>query len=382
MTVRCRVPGAVAPLLLAFSGAVLAAEGRAGGQLVVDEPVAEDLYAAAGTVLVTAAVDGDAVLAGGSVTVSGDVASDALLAGGTVEVDGVVGDDLRTAGGTVNLRGLVTDQAIIAGGLVLLAPESAVGGRAWIAGNTVDAQGQVGGNLRITGGTVRVSGDIEGDVEITARAIRIEPGARIGGDLIWRSPREPDIADDASIGGNIVGGDVPDDASFGTDSRAAAGAGRVLLGMALFLATATLWWLFPWLVRRAADDLRAAPGRTLLVGLLAFMATPLAIFSLFLTLVGWLLAFVLLAGYTFSLAATGLLALAAVAELVAGRSGAQPGWPRRLVVLLLLVAGVVLLQFVPGIGFVVTLLLWIAGLGLLVRALGLRSTQLPAASSG
>jgi cytoskeletal protein CcmA (bactofilin family) len=366
---------AAAALLLVLASPAGAAEGRAGGQLELTEPVAEDLYAAAGTILLTAAVDGDAVLAGGSVTVSGDVAGDALLAGGTIDIDGVVGDDLRTAGGNITLRGLVTDQAIVAGGAVTLGPESAVGGRAWLAGNTVAVEGQLGGNLKVTAGTVRVSGQIEGDAEITARAISIEPGARIAGNLVWRSPVEPDIAPEAEILGNVVGGEVPADAAFTSDTSSAGTAGRLLLGAALFLAAATLWWLFPWLVSRASAELRAAPGRTLLAGVVTFFATPFVIFVLFLTLVGWLLAFALLAGYSFALASTGLLALAALADLVAGRGTATAGWGRRLGLLLVVTAATVLLQGVPGVGWLVTVFLWVAGLGMVVGVLrGPRAT--------
>jgi hypothetical protein len=359
------------PLLLAVAGFGVAmpllAATRGGGSVEISDPVGEDLYAAAGQVVVTGSVDGDAVLGGGSVTVAGDVSGDALLGGGSIEVTGVVGDDLRAGGGQVIVNGLVTDQAILAGGTVVLGPEGAVAGRMWVAGNSVDVLGQVGGNLRITAATARIGGRIEGNVEVAARSIEIEPGAIIAGDLVWRSDAEPVIAEDAQILGNISGNTPAfDDEGSG---RGRDIGGRIVLAVAVFIATAVLWRLFPDFVRRGSQKLREAPVRTLLSGSLAFLLTPLAVFVLFLTAIGWLLAIVLVAGYGFALAGTGLLALAALTEGIAGRGAGGPGWSRRLLLLAVLTAGVVLLQGVPGVGGLVTVLLWLLGLGMVVRVL-------------
>jgi cytoskeletal protein CcmA (bactofilin family) len=353
--------------LLAALPVLALADGRAGSQLTITEPVTEDLYATAGTLALDTTVEGDAVLAAGTLTLAGDVASDALLAGGTVDIDGVVGDDLRAAGGTVNLRGLVTDQAIVAGGAVSFTAGSAVGGRAWIAGNAVDVQGQVAGDLRVTAARVSLAGSIGGDAEITARDVRIEPGAFIAGDLVIRGTTAPVIAEDARILGDVV--TVPDGADAAAAEADSGIAGRVLLALAVFLAAAVLWRLFPAVVERAGGELRAAPGRTLLGGVLALAGIPVVILVLFGTVVGWLLALLLVAAFALAVPAAGLLALAAVAGLVAGRTGAGRGWGRRLALLALVSAGAVLLQGVPGIGGLVTLVLWVTGLGLLVRLL-------------
>lgn len=366
-TLRRRRRRLLAVLGLGIAGPVLAAT-RAGGSVEIRTPVAEDLYTAAAQVVVTAPVDGDAVLAGGVVTLGGDVSGDALLAGGSIDVTGVVGDDLRAGGGRVSVTGLVTDQAILAGGTVVLGPGGAVAGRMWVAGDSVDVQGQVGGNLRITAGTVRIGGRIEGNVEVAARSIEIGPGASIAGDLIWRSDGEPVIAEDATILGAIAGSTPAFDTGTGGGRDRDLG-GRGVLAVAVFIATAVLWWLFPGFVWRGSQQLRTAPVRTLLSGVLAFLLTPLAGLVLFLTAIGWLLALVLVAGYGFALAGTGLLALAALTESIAGRGAGGPGWARRLLLLAVIVAGVVLLQGVPGVGGLVTLLLWLLGLGMVVRAL-------------
>ncbi|MBL8226790.1 MAG: hypothetical protein JNM50_15815 [Chromatiales bacterium] len=366
MSVRLRMLLAVAVAGLGIAMPVVAAT-RGGGSVEIRDPVGDDLYAAAGQVVVTGPVDGDAVLAGGSVTVGGDVSGDALLGGGSIEVTGVVGDDLRAGGGQVIVNGLVTDQAILAGGTVVLGSEGAVAGRMWVAGNSVDVLGQVGGNLRITAATARIGGRIEGNVEVAARSIEIGPGAIIAGDLVWRSDAEPVIAEDAQILGTITGSTPAFDDEGGGRWRDIGSS--IVLAVAVFIATAVLWRLFPDFVRRGSQKLREAPVRTLLSGSLAFLLTPLAVFVLFLTAIGWLLAIVLVAGYGFALAGTGLLALAALAEGIAGRDVAGPGWSRRLLLLAVLTAGVVLLQGVPGVGGLVTVLLWLLGLGMVVRVL-------------
>ncbi len=388
-----RLPG----LLLLSAGALLhagpaPAETRVSGSVVVTEPVDDDLYAAGGKVRIESAIAGAAVLAAGSAEISGDVEGDVMLAGGRITLDGGVGDDLRATGGTVRISGFVTDQATIAGGTVELQSGSAIGGRTWIAANRVEMAGQVGDDLRIYAGTAAISGKVVGNVEISAREIRVERDAVIGGDLVWRSEQPPTISEDAQILGEVraAGSPVSDRGEALADQASGpfdAGrfAGGWALGIAIAAAALVLSWFAPGLVVRSATVFRAAPGRTLLLGAASLVLTPIVAFVLFVTLLGWLLGLVVLAGYVFGLMLSGLVGVLIIVRTLQDRfavAGLPPagGW-RWFVLLLLVVAGLILVQRVQVLGTLIALAMVLAGFGALTALVTGRATGSNAGSA-
>ena len=358
-----------------LNGGPLLAETRFSDSVVVTQAIDDDLYAVAGEVRIESAVAGAAVLAAGSAEISGDVEGDVLLAGGRINLAGGVGDDLRAAGADVQVTGFVTDQAAIAGGTVTIGPESAIGGRTWIAAGDVEMAGQIGDDLRVLAGTVAISGRVAGDAEITAREIRVAPGAVIGGDLLWRSNQPPIIAEDAQILGEVRaagGGDVQSLVDQSSDRFD----GGWSVGIAVAAAALVLLWFAPQFVARAAVVFQAAPGRALVLGAASLVLTPILAFVLFVTVLGWLLGLVVLAGYVFGVMLSGLLGLLIVVHSLRGRFGAavaSGGWSS-LVLLLLVVFALVLAQQVPVLGRLFSLLLVLAGFGALTALVMGRAT--------
>lgn len=359
------------------------ADTRFSDSVVITEAIDDDLYAAAGEVRIEGSVAGAATLAAGSAEISGDIEGDVILAGGRINLAGGVGDDLRAAGGNVQVTGFVTDQATIAGGSVTVGPGSAIGGRTWIAGGDVEMAGQIGDNLHVAAGTAVISGRVAGNVEIAAREIRVEPGAVIGGDLIWRSELPPLIAEDAQILGEVraAGEDelepVGEEASSRFDGGWAA-------GIALAAAALILLWFAPQLAARAAAAFREAPLRTLVLGAASIVLTPIAALVLFATVLGWLLGLVVLAGYVFALLLSGLVGLLIAMLILRGRLGgtaANGGW-RSALLLLLVVAVLVLAQQVPILGGLLVVLLVLAGFGALTALVTGRATGSLAGTTG
>jgi cytoskeletal protein CcmA (bactofilin family) len=363
-----------------LGGGPLLAETRFSDSLVVTQAIDDDLYAVAGEVRIEGAIGGAAALAAGSAQITGDVEGDVMLAGGRINLAGGAGDDLRAAGGEVQVTGFVTDQATIAGGTVTIGPGSAIGGRTWIAGGDVEMAGQIGDNLRVLAGTVVISGQVVGNAEITAREIRVAPGAVIGGDLLWRSNQPPIIAEDAQIMGEVraSGGG---DAQSVVDGSSDRFAGSWTFGIAVAAAALVLHWFAPQLAVRSAGVFQAAPGRTLVLGAASLVLTPIIALVLFVTVLGWLLGLVVLAGYVFGVMLSGLLGLLIVVRSLRDRIGvaaASGGWSN-LAVLLLVVFALVLAQQVPLLGRLISLLLVLAGFGALTA---LVTGRAPRQSSG
>jgi cytoskeletal protein CcmA (bactofilin family) len=279
-------------LLCSVLPALLAQE--AGEAVRIEGPIAEDVYAAGGTVDVLATVEGDVVAAGGRVTVEERVSGDVMAAGGAVSVHASVGDDVRLAGGDVRLSGSVGDDAIAAGGNVTLTPSGSVNGRAWLSGGRVDVAGAVGKELKATGGEIVLSGRTDGDVELSGRAIHIKDSAIINGDLVYRSPREADIASGAHIEGAIH--HEPVESPTAAIVATIAGVGILVL-LSLTVTGIAFFLLFPGLIANAVTTIGAEPWKCLGLGLAVFAATPLVISALFLTVIGWLPAIVIGALY-------------------------------------------------------------------------------------
>lgn len=376
-------PGRAACRVLVLQGLALLASGpslaetRFSDSVVVTEAIDDDLYAAGGEVRIEGSVAGAATLAAGSAEISGDIEGDVILAGGRINLAGGVGDDLRAAGGNVQVTGFVTDQATIAGGSVTVGPGSAIGGRTWIAGGDVEMAGQIGDDLHVAAGTAVISGRVVGNVEIAAREIRVEPGAVIGGDLVWRSELPPLIAEDAQILGEVraAGEDEPEppgeESPSGFDGGWAA-------GIALAAAGLMLLWFAPQLASRAAAVFREAPVRTLVLGAASIVLTPVAAAVLFVTVLGWLLGLVVLAGYVFALLLSGLVGVLIITLNLRGRpggtgTGPSGGW-RSALLLLLVVAVLVLAQRVPFLGGLLVVLVVLAGFGALTALVTGRAT--------
>jgi hypothetical protein len=361
------LPNLVIALLLAsvaLPAAPVSAETLFSDSVVVSQVVDDDLYAMGGEVQIDGSVSGAVVLAAGNAGIAGDVEGDVMVVGGRIDLSGGVGDDLRVAGGNIGITGFVTDQATIAGGTVFIGPGSAIGGRTWIAAGDLEMAGQIGDNLRVAAGKVVISGPVAGNVEVAAREIRVESGAVIGGDLVWRSAQPPFIAEDARILGEVRpagGGDVQ---TFASDSSDRFDDGWAF-GITVVVAALILLWFAPQLVSRSAAVFSAAPVRTLLLGAASVVLTPILAFVLFITVLGWLLGLVVMAGYLFGLMLSGLVGLLIIVRLLQNRLSVGVAGFRSLLVLVLVVVGLIAAQQVPALGGLLTILLVLGGFGAL-----------------
>lgn len=334
--------------------------------------VGPDRVAAGMEVTLRDSVPADAMATGGQVSVDAPVGGDVLGAGGVVEVSGPVGGAVRAAGGQVELRSPVARNVTLAGREVRMRARAEVGGNAYLAGGSVDVDRPVRGHLLVGGGEVRVDAPVEGNVEVAADRLVLGPGARIQGDLRYRSPNPVDRAPEAVVGGIVTRAPL--------DGRAAprwlpsvpdwAGA---LFGLATFLFSGlVLAALFPGGARRVLDAGREKPLPSLGVGVLTLLAVPVLILVVMISVVGLPLGLVGAALFAFALyLARAVLALW-IGDAILG-DGAGEG--RRRVVLTYLLGGtlVFLAGLVPWAGAAVKVLATAFGLG--AAALAVREAR-------
>ncbi len=336
---------------------------EAGGAVRIGGAIDEDVYAAGGTVDILATVEGDVVVAGGRVNVEQRVSGDVMAAGGTVSVGAAIGDDVRLAGGDIRISGSVGDDAIAAGGNVTLMPDGSVNGRAWFSGGRIDVAGAVGRELMAAGGRIVLSGRVNGDVKLTGRAIRILDSATIDGDLVYRSPREAEIASGAQIRGTVSY--EPVERPVLAVVATVAGLGIVVL-LSLIVTGSTLFLMFPRFTGTAVTTIRAEPWKCLGLGLAVFAATPIVISVLFFTVIGWLPAIIIGALYLILLLAGFLTGAFFVGDL--GRGLLRRGEVTRVGRLwsfVIALIGITLIGLVPLIGALLPFALILLGVGVL-----------------
>jgi cytoskeletal protein CcmA (bactofilin family) len=366
-------------LLLACLLPLSAPAQEAGDTVQIRGARAEDVYAAGGTVDIMADVEGDVVAAGGRVIAGERISGDVLAAGGSVNVRATVGDDVRVAGGDVTLEGSIGGDAIAAGGSVLLLPGGTVGGRAWFSGGRVDVGGEIGRELRAAGGRIVLSGRVHGDVELSGRSISLLEGTVIDGDLLYRSPREAEIAEGAIIHGTVR--HEPAEHQAGAVAAAVTGAGLLVL-LGLLVTGILLFLLFPRVIAASVTTIRTRPWTSLGLGLALFTATPLVISLLFMTLIGWLPALVTGALYLLLLPAGFLTGTFFAGGLAAGlRKRGELSRTRWLWAFAIALCVVLLLGLIPLLGQLLLLALMLLGTGALALGLYRRYTGTQAGES-
>jgi len=323
----------------------------------------DDVYAAARDARVTGDNIVDVFAIGRAVTVDAQVKETVHAAGNRVRVDGQIGQDLYAAGYNVDIESRIGGDVTAAGYRIELGANATVAKNLRAAGRYVTVRGPVSGNALLAGTDVEIAAPITGSVEIRARTIRFSPGAAIGGELIYTA-RQPvtvpaGVIDPARVKGTVIPG--PSVASI---------IATVLIVLVIVLAsTFVLALIFAALFKRTLTRTREVmsthPWRNLLLGLLvtgglfgsvAVLAVSLIGIPL-IPLVVILIPFAILAGYFTTAHAIGSRLLKRAHE----NTSALAAFGAIALGLLVLL----LLQLIPILGWVISVLAVIIGLGAL-----------------
>ncbi len=342
-----------------------------------------DTFAAGDDAQLQAPAKRDAFVAGFSVDVGEDVTEDAHFAGFSVESGGRVGGDLYAAGFGVEIEQPVGGDLTASGFKVKLDESASVGGNARLAGRSLRVKGDIAGTLVAAAGTLTLAGTVSGDVSFTGRSIRFREGARIVGSLAYSAPERIDIPASVVDAGRVTYSklELPATAERIREhlDRASRGWfpgfwGAVLAAifglLFLVLVGALLLAFWPETVERLRVSAMRRPWVAILTGVLSLAMliglVPVSAMTLvgipLIPIVMLLIAAVWIAGYllgVYALAWRVLEAFRPVPETLGGRLVLLGGG---LVVLLIL-------NFIPFIGWIANLLIVFLGLGTLAAAL-------------
>lgn len=335
--------------------AVLAWAQGSDDTLLIDQPVDRDTYVARRDVNVQATVSGDFVAAGQRITVDAPVSGDIIAAGQEIEIWSEVSDDLRVAGQHVRVMAPVSGHVVAAGQSVTVNED--IGNWAWLAGDTVEVLGNVGGDLRIRARKITINAEVDGDTEIIGDDLRLGPEAIVRGDLTWRSNNEADISPEATIGGELIEEPAPELADeIG---------GALSFTLTVFVGVMLLFLLSPGPLRATADRVAARPVASLVIGFAVMTGMPvLALILVFSPLKAWF-GLAVLGAYIIVLFVSVLTGLFALSDLALRRIRPEPAVWQALAAIFSAVLLVGLLSYVPYMGVLSVLAIWLLGVGAL-----------------
>ena len=306
MIKRILVGIGIAALTLVLAGSVgMAQEYRERELVVIDrEEVLEGpAFLIGETVTVLGTINGDTYVAGGQVTVDGTINGDLLVAGGEVTVNGVVTEDVRAFGGNVDFNGTIRKNLTVAGGNIELNPDALIGESFVGAGGNVSIIGLVSGQSIVSAGNVAWNGSTQDDVTINAGSLALNKSTNIAGNLTYRVDPSGTVqkSDDAVITGIITAEELPV-SSKDFDGLEQALAGFGLIGTLVFfvgslIIGALLVRFFPSALTKGNELVYKQPLKTLLIGLLSLIVTPILGIVLLATVVGLPLGMLLLLFY-------------------------------------------------------------------------------------
>ncbi|MCY1081675.1 hypothetical protein [Archangium lansingense] len=295
------------PLLVLWAlvpGLASAAELRRGDVVQVgpQEVIEEDLYAFGRVVNIEGTVRGDLIVAGQQVDISGTVEGDVMSAAARSQISSQIRGSLRAASNELSVLGPVGEDAMLAAGNLRLMPNAQVGRDLYLASGEARVEAPVLGELRAAAGTLTLSAPVGQDASAEVGTLRLTDGARINGDLSYRSDRDAQLAPGAVVAGSLEHLAPEHEKERGLVQGFYFWL-RSLVG--LFALGLLFALLAPRFARRVSTMLRQRPLPSLGWGAALFVSIPLLasfVFLVGLLLGGWWIALFILGLYALAIA--------------------------------------------------------------------------------
>jgi hypothetical protein len=283
--------------LLLLPNMAQAATFEAGENIDISSVVTDDFYGAGELINIATDIRGDLFAAGNQVVVDGNVSQDTTVGAGNTLIKGEIADDLRVATGTLNVSAVVKGDILAAAGTITIDDNSFVGGDLYAAGGQMLINGNINGDLKLAGdkdGSVRIDSVIGGSVGIIGfEHITFGPDAKILGDFWYRAP-EPIEIPEGAVEGEIIFKPIQMQKVEKTIFPA------LMAGFSLFKLLSLLFFglFFIWLCRfflvNAAARAYEATLKSLGIGALILILTPVVAVILLMTTIGIPLALVMM----------------------------------------------------------------------------------------
>jgi cytoskeletal protein CcmA (bactofilin family) len=337
------------------------------GQIVND-----DLVLAGGDVSIDGTVKGDVTGAASTLKITGRVQGDVNVAVGTLDIDGTVDQSVRAIGGKMTVAGTINGDLVLVGGDVEVEKTGKVSGDLLAIGGDVTLNGPVGGNVRGNMNDLTINARVGQNVKVRVDHFTVANGARIAGDVSYRSHNEGDFASGSVINGSIerhrLIGFVPvENMTFWVVSA-------VFRLLCALLAGVLVILIMPRTTAAIADAARKSLLKSVLFGLIFLIAIPILLTILMVTIIGIPVALIGLALFFIALYLSQVFVGTALGRFILPDSWGNLG---RGYNLLAMVIGVIIIAAlraipVPYVGWIITAIVTILGVGAIAIGLSRR----------
>jgi cytoskeletal protein CcmA (bactofilin family) len=369
------VTGLLLLLVAAPAQATVTRVAEHGSQRVVigaTETIDDTLVAAADSVVVEGVVKGDLIALAREVRVTGRVTGSLVALAKHLELDGQVDGDVYALQESLSVRGTV-GRSIHAGAKRLVLEGSASVGHDVRAGaEEARIGGVVGRAVTLYAKWAELDGKVGGAAFLRGERAAVRDSAQVGGALTVTVPRlaDADVAARAAVQGTTQVHEEPWKEGWSQHAIRRLSQPRFYLWQALWLVStlltgALLHWIAPGAFEPQPSSALAAL-KSMGVGFLVLLVTPVAAILAAITIIGLPLALITLAAWVAALFLASVLASGWLGRLIIRR----PALDLRTLLLALLVGQLVLrlAHLVPVVGGLVGFVALVLGLGLAAAA--------------
>jgi len=354
---------------------VIAADFRIdkkGGNITIDkDEKVKNLYTGGNMISINGDIEKSLYVGGNIISINGNVEGSINAGGSTIVIRGNVGDSVHAGGGNILIEGIIEEDLFIGGGNITISKSASIGGDLIIGGGTVDIQGPVVGDVKLGGGQVTINSKIGGQVNAKVDELTLGPQAEIVKDLIYTSPKEASIDENAKILGTVDYEKVEIKKLSIFKSKGLL-FGILTLGFLIkvlmgIVAGLVLIYLFGKMIKRTVKESLANFWANLGKGFAALILTPIAAIIILVTIIGAPLAGLIGTGYVLIISLSSILASITfgswLIKVIKKRDEYLVNW--QAVVLGVIVLKIVVL--IPYIGWLVGLVFMLVGLGVIYR---------------
>ncbi len=245
-----------------------------------------DTYAFGEQIEIDGRLAGDLFGVGRRVRVDGQVDGDLFALVQRVDIGGTIGDSARVVAERLAMDGTIDGDLLVVAEEVRLERSARITRNVRAAGSRVEIDGTVDGDVAVFAGEVIISGTIRGSANLKGDRISLDPGARIEGDLTYRSRMPLSQEELARVAGT---------AKRAEEEEAEEDAGGISAGSIMFwlwqTAAALLMGvliiaLFRGVLLLVASSIPEKATVGTLLGFVAFLVIPIASVVAMVTLIG------------------------------------------------------------------------------------------------
>lgn len=304
---------------------------EAASDITISNTVEKDLYITGENIVIDGDVFGNVYLFGGTVTINGDIARNVYVMAGDVEINGEVLRDVFVMGGTVNINSAVYEDVNVfaseleinssvediraAGGDISITSE--VSGDVFLAASKAFLSGIVGGDVYLASENadftdLEVKGDLISDVQQ-----KVEDGLVVSGIKEFHNQ-----GDDKDSSTSNTGLDINTDAANLVSSVFGAIVSMILSIVTIVVTGAFLLNIMPRKMYRYTEQLSSIEGlsKSVIYGIAGHIVGFTLVLLLFVTFVGYQVAFILLTIWVLAILTVGPIASISIYKLLAKNS--------------------------------------------------------------